>query len=677
MADLGSFALLVALVASLWSVIVGVAGARGGGDDVVRSAEGALKGSALALTVAGLCLFGLLLAKDFSVEYVTEYTSRSLSVFYTLGAFWAGQAGSLLLWGWMVALAGALVLRQNRDTNRELMPWVTVVIGITVAFFVVLVQFYANPFQRLDVVPADGQGLNPLLQNYGQWIHPVTLYLGFVGLTVPFAFAISALITGRLNDRWIRLVRKWTLWSWVLLTAGILFGARWAYVELGWGGYWAWDPVENASLMPWLIATAYLHSVVVQEKRGLMRVWNVSLVTMAFGLSIFGTFLTRSGIVSSVHAFGQSAMGPLLLGFTAAIVLVSTALIVWRLPDLRRTGRFGAIVSRESAFLLTNVLLVGIAAVVVWGSIYPVVAQAVRGIKASVGPGFFQAIVTPIAVLLIAVVGICPLLAWRHANMKHLRRNFAAPGAVGAVAFGSLLAVSRGSHLGVAVVVGLGAFALTTAVEELRRGFRARRDVHGETRVRAARNLFALTPRRYGGPLIHAGVVVLLAGIAFNIAYKQEVRDTLVVGGSTKVGGYTLTLRNLTTEQDAARFAVVGVFGVRGSDGADLGTIRAEQAMFQNDQQETEVGIRASLGADLYVAMNGFDLNKHIANVDVFVEPAILWIWVGMGIVLVGGVIAAWPRRANMQAREVLDERPRLGREQIAERAREPEGVSS
>jgi cytochrome c-type biogenesis protein CcmF len=676
MADLGSFALLVALVASLWSVIVGIAGARGAGEDVVRSAEGGLKGAALALTVAALCLFGLLLAKDFSVEYVAEYTSRTLSVFYTLGAFWAGQAGSLLLWGWLVALAGALVLRQNRDTNRELMPWVTVVIGITTVFFVVLVEFYANPFDRLAVVPADGQGLNPLLQNYGQWIHPVTLYLGFVGLTVPFAFAISALVTGRLNDRWIHLVRKWTLWSWVLLTAGILFGARWAYVELGWGGYWAWDPVENASLMPWLIATAYLHSVVVQEKRGLMRVWNVSLITTAFALSIFGTFLTRSGIVSSVHAFGQSAMGPLLLGFTAAIVLVSTALIVWRLPDLRRTGRFGAIVSREWAFLLTNVLLVGIAAVVVWGSIYPVVAQAVRGVKASVGQEFFQTIVTPMAVALIAVVAICPLLAWRHVNLKHLRRNFAAPATAGVAAFAFLLATSRGAHVGVAVVFGLGAFALATVAAELRRGFRARRDVHGDTRSRAVRNLFALTPRRYGGPLVHAGVVVLLAGIAFNIAYKQEVRGTLVVGGSTKVGDYTLTLRDLTSEQNAARFAVVGLFDVHGPDGSDLGTIRAEQAMFQNDQQVTEVGIRASLGADLYLAMNGFDLNKHIANVDAFIEPGVLWIWVGMGIVLGGGVIAAWPRRANMQVREAVEPRPTLTRERPAAH-RQPEEVSS
>jgi cytochrome c-type biogenesis protein CcmF len=674
-ADLGSFALLVALVASLWSVVVGVAGARGNGDDVVRSAEGALTGSALALTVAGFSLFGLLVTKDFSVAYVAEYASRSLSTFYTLGAFWAGQAGSLLLWAWMVALAGWLVIRQNRHTNRELMPWVTVVMGVVVVFFTVLVQFYANPFERLAATPADGQGLNPLLQNYGQWIHPVTLYLGFVGLTVPFAFAVSALITGRLNDGWIRLVRKWTLWSWVLLTAGILFGARWAYVELGWGGYWAWDPVENASLMPWLVATAYLHSVVVQEKRGLMKVWNVSLIAATFALSIFGTFLTRSGIVSSVHAFGQSAMGPLLLGFTGAVVLVSTGLILWRLPQLRRTGRFGAIVSRESAFLLTNVLLVGIAAVVVWGSIYPVVAQAVRGVKVSIGQDFFQAIVTPLSVLLLAVLGLCPLLAWRHANLAHLRRNFAIPLAVGLGTFVAVLVGSRGTHLGVAIVLALGVLVLATAVAELRRGYRARRGVHGERPVTAVRNLFALTPRRYGGPLIHAGVAVMIVGIALNIAYKQETRDVLAVGDSTRVGTYTITLRDLTTEQNTARFAVVGMFDVRDADGTDLGSIRAEQAMFQNDQQVTEVGIRSTVGSDLYLAMNGFDLSKRIANVDVFVEPGVMWIWVGMAIILIGGTIAAWPRRANTGVRGDTGEAASR-REPLEPRAPEPAGAT-
>jgi cytochrome c-type biogenesis protein CcmF len=655
MADLGRFALFVGLVAALWSVMAGVAAARGGREDVQRSAEGALKGAAVALSVSAVALFALLVTKDFSIEYVAEYTSRSLSLFYTMGAFWAGQAGSLLLWAWMLALASALVVRHNRGTNRELMPWVTVVLGVTIAFFTILVAFYANPFARATVVPADGQGLNPLLQNYGQWIHPVTLYLGFVGFTVPFAFAISALATGRLNDRWIKTVRKWALWSWILLTAGILFGARWAYVELGWGGYWAWDPVENASLMPWLVATAYLHSVVVQEKRGLMKVWNVSLIVTTFALCIFGTFLTRSGVISSVHAFAESTMGPMLIGFTGLVILVSAGLVVWRLPEMRRTGRFGSVVSRESTFLLTNVVLVAMAALVLWGSVYPIVAQVVRGVKVSVGQDFFNALVSPLAVVLVAVVALCPLLAWRRGSGPHLWRNLRVPGAAGLGTFLMLSIATRFDHLGMVVVVALSAMAFVTVLAELRRGLHARRAIHGESWARATRNLFALTPRRYGGPLVHAGVLILVVGIAVNVAYKQERKDVLSVGGSTRIGGYTLTLRNLSLQQEPDRVAVLGTFGVRDADGNDLGTLVAQQAMYRNQQPVTEVAIRATFGSDLYLVMNGVDLTKNIANVDVFIEPGVPWIWVGMIIVIIGAVVAAWPRRANMQARETTE----------------------
>jgi len=653
MADLGNFALLLALVASGYGLVMGFVGARTGREDVTRSAEGALKGSMVALTTAGLTLVYLLMTKDFRVEYVAEYTSRSLSVFYTIGAFWAGQAGSLLLWAWTLSICTALVIRQNRRKNRDLMPWVDVVLAATIFFFTFLVLFHATPFKELPFTPTDGQGLNPLLQNYGQWIHPVTLYLGFVGFTIPFAFAIAALITGHLGDRWIRTVRKWTLWAWILLTAGILFGARWAYVELGWGGYWAWDPVENASLLPWLVATAYLHSVVVQEKRGLMKVWNVGLITATFSLSIFGTFLTRSGVISSVHAFAESTMGPLLIGFTLLSILVATGLTVWRLPELRSTGRFGSILSRESSFLLTNLIFVGMTIVVLWGTVYPLVAQAFRGIKAQVGPPFFQSLMVPLTILLLITVGVCPLLAWRHQSLKHLRRNFLVPVTAGSVTLGLLLLLTGFEHLGLVIVLSLSALVMATVVEELWRGFHARRTVHGEGRLRAIRNLFALTPRRYGGPLVHAGVVVLLVGIALNVTFKLETKGTLAIGQSATVGGYTVTLQSLLPEQEGSHFAVVGTFGVRDAEGNDLGTIRAEQAFFENDQQVTEVGMRSTLAADLYVVMNGYDTNQGIANVDMFLEPGVFWLWLGMAIVMAGGVIAAWPRRANMQVREI------------------------
>jgi len=653
---LGDFALLLALIAGGWTVVVGFAGARTGREETIRSAEGAMKAAALALTVAAGSLAVLLLQKDFSVEYVAQYTSRSLSVFYTVGAFWAGQAGSLLLWAWVLALIGAAVVFQNRARNRDLMPWVTVTIGVVIVFFTILVTFYANPFDTLPVAPADGQGLNPLLQNYGQWVHPIALYLGFVGFTVPFAFAVAALVTGRLGDRWIRTVRRWTLWAWVLLTAGILFGARWAYVELGWGGYWAWDPVENASLLPWLVGTAYLHSVVVQEKRGMLKVWNVALAIGAFAMSIFGTFLTRSGIVSSVHAFAESSMGPLLLGFAFLSVVIGTALIVWRLPLLRASGRVGSLVSREAAFLLTNLLFVGMTIVVLWGTIYPIVSQAVRGVEVSVGPSFFQALMAPLTIVLIALVGACPLLAWRRASGKHLKRNFTVPLSVGATTFVVLTVLNRGAHTLVVLVLALGAFVLATVTMEMYRGLAARHLHHGESWPRALLNLFAFTPRRYGGPIIHAGVVVMLAGIAFNVGLKEEREAQLSVGESLEVAGTTVTFEDLVFEQTPVKFALIGTFRATDADGNDLGTIRAEQAEFEGQQRVTEVGMRSTLASDLYVVMNNVDPTERIATVLVFHEPAVFWIWTGMVIIVLGGILAAWPWRTDRASRVGAEE---------------------
>ena len=653
---LGDFALLLALIAGGWTVVIGFAGARTGREETIRSAEGAMKAAALALTVAAGSLAVLLLQKDFSVEYVAQYTSRSLSVFYTVGAFWAGQAGSLLLWAWVLSLIGAAVVFQNRARNRDLMPWVTVTIGVVIVFFTILVTFYANPFDTLPVAPADGQGLNPLLQNYGQWVHPIALYLGFVGFTVPFAFAVAALVTGRLGDRWIRTVRRWTLWAWVLLTAGILFGARWAYVELGWGGYWAWDPVENASLLPWLVGTAYLHSVVVQEKRGMLKVWNVALAIGAFAMSIFGTFLTRSGIVSSVHAFAESSMGPLLLGFAFLSVVIGTALIVWRLPLLRPSGRVGSLVSREAAFLLTNLLFVGMTIVVLWGTIYPIVSQAVRGVEVSVGPSFFQALMAPLTIVLMALVGACPLLAWRRASGKHLKRNFTVPLSVGATTFVVLTVLNRGAHTLVVLVLALGAFVLATVTMEMYRGLAARHLHHGESWPRALLNLFAFTPRRYGGPIIHAGVVVMLAGIAFNVGLKEEREAQLSVGESLEVAGTTVTFEDLVFEQTPVKFALIGTFRATDADGNDLGTIRAEQAEFEGQQRVTEVGMRSTLASDLYVVMNNVDPTERIATVLVFHEPAVFWIWTGMVIIVLGGILAAWPWRTDRASRVGAEE---------------------
>jgi cytochrome c-type biogenesis protein CcmF len=647
--QLGRFAVLLALATSLWSVFLAVTGVRMKRHEAVRSAEGGLRASAVALTVAAGALWWAFLTRDFSVQYVAEYSSRSLSTFYTLGAFWAGQGGSLLLWSWLTALFAVLVVRQNRFRNRDLMPYVVATLGAVLFLFTLLVAFAADPFQRLAFTPADGQGLNPMLQNYGQWVHPLALYGGFVGFTVPFAFAIAALLSARLDDRWIRAIRGWSLWSWVLLGAGLVLGARWAYVELGWGGYWAWDPVENAGLLPWLAATAYLHSIMIQEKRDALKVWNVSLVVATFALSLFGTFLTRSGIISSVHAFGASSIGTYLLIGVVVTVLVSGGLIVWRLPELRATGRIGAIVSRESSFLLNNVLLLAITVAVFWGTVFPMVSEATRGVELSVGQSFYEAVVTPLAVALLLLIGICPMLAWRRASWRNLQRSFKLPLAAGILTLAVALALTRGSHFALVLLASFAGFVVMTIAVEFARGTRARANAKGGSWPGALLRLFSANPRRYGGYLVHLGVVILVTGIAIHVAFRQETREAgLRVGESVVVGAYDLRLRAIDVEQTAAKFAVIADFDVRDPEtGARTGGIRAERAMYENqDQPTSEVGIRSTPLADLYLILESADPEAGVVTVEAIVNPGVFWIWVGGILLLVGGVTAAWPRRA-------------------------------
>jgi len=659
-AELGRFAILVALAAAAWAAAAAVYGARTGRLDAVRSAVGGLRAAAIALTVSAAALFSAFLTRDFSIEYVAEHSSRGLSLFYTVGAFWAGQAGSLLLWAWMLALYAVVIVRYGKRATPALLPYVTAVLGAVVAFFSLLLVVAANPFDGVPITPPDGVGLNPMLLNYGQWIHPLAIYLGYVGFTVPFAFCVAALATGRLDDSWIRTVRKWTLWSWVFLTAGIIFGARWAYVELGWGGYWAWDPVENASLLPWLTATAYLHSVMVQERKGMLRVWNASLAVGTFALSIFGTFLTRSGVVSSVHSFSQSNVGKYLLAAVFTVCIGGGALIVKRLPQLRSGALIESAVSREASFLVNNLLLVAMTFAVLWGTLYPILAEAVRGSKVTVGPPFFEQVVTPMAVVLIAVLGVCPMLGWRKTSGGRFWRSFVAPFSASLIGFGVLFVVLRGRHLGAVVVLSLGLFVGATTLTEVCKSASARRSATGERRLGAVGRLFARNPRRYGGYLIHIGIVVMLAGITLHTAFKSEYRAKLNVGDTTAAGRYHIELAEITVEESALKTATVVRLRARDGGGKLLGELRTEQAVFVNRQDPyTEVGILSSPREDVYVILERGDPDAQTAAIRVLVNPGVFWIWVG-GVLLIFGtvVVASWPEGAKRtRAKEVVGEK--------------------
>src|SRR5262245_34496130 len=469
MAEVGRLAICLALVFAVYAVGAALLGARRRRTGLVRSAEHAAYAVFGLVAVATALLVRALLTHDFSLEYVAAYSSSTLPTRYAFAALWGGQQGSLLFWPFMLSLFTTIVQLQNRERNRALMPYVTATLMVTAVFFLGLVTFIADPFERLPVPAQEGQDLNPLLQNYWMMIHPPSLYTGYVSASVPFAFAIAALATGRLGDQWIRSVRRWALFSWAFLTLGNILGARWAYEVLGWGGYWAWDPVENAAFMPWLVSTAYLHSVMIQEKKDMLRIWNMVLVLLTFALTIFGTFLTRSGVISSVHSFTQSGLGPFFIGFLLFVLLVAGGLLAYRLPELRTAATVESFLSREAAFLFNNLVLMGIAFAVFWGTVFPVLSEWVRGVKITVGPPFVNRVNAPLGLALLFLAGVGPIIAWRRASPKNLRRAFTGP-VVAALVAAVALTIGRVPFGYAWATFVLGVFVLATVVQEFWRG---------------------------------------------------------------------------------------------------------------------------------------------------------------------------------------------------------------
>ncbi|MGE5732984.1 MAG: heme lyase CcmF/NrfE family subunit, partial [Gemmatimonas sp.] len=438
---IGELSLWVALLMAVWSMTVSYAGGALRRDDLVNSGVRGLYATFAMVLLASIGLWTALLTKDFSLEYVASHISSNMPSVYIFTAFWSGQAGSMLFWALILSMYGTVAIATSRSRNRELVPWATGTISAILVFFIATTCFKANPFVRLDFLPADGRGMNPQLQNPGMAIHPPNLYLGYVATAIPFAFAIAALFSRRLDAEWLGVVRRWTLLSWFFLTIGIILGMWWAYVELGWGGYWAWDPVENSSFLPWLTNTAFLHSIMIQEKRGMLRKWNVVLVVVSFLLAIFGTFITRSGVIESVHSFAQSPVGTWFATFFFLATGITIYLVGTRLHDLEAKVELESMVSREAAFLYNNLVLVGIAFAVLWGTVFPILSEWVRGTKITVGPPFFNTVNVPLGLLLLALTGIGPLIAWRRASVSNLKRQFAAPAAFGVVVSAVLFAL--------------------------------------------------------------------------------------------------------------------------------------------------------------------------------------------------------------------------------------------
>lgn len=660
MTQLGEVALWVALVVSVWGAIAGFVGGRTRRGDLVLSAEHSVLAVGGLLTVASACVVAAFLGNEYRYQYVAGYSNRDLSTFYKISGLWAGQTGSLVFWALLLAFFASIAIVQNRKRNREFMPYVAGVLLTVLAFFLVVIVTVSNPFTLLPFVPVDGRGLNPQLQNYWMTIHPPTLYLGFTAFTIPFAFAVAALLSGRLDTRWITTTRRWTLLAWFFLTCGIIFGMMWAYVELGWGGYWFWDPVENASLLPWLTGTAFLHSVMIQEKRGMLKMWNILLVLGTFLLSIFATFLTRSGLIESVHSFAQNLqIAYIFLGFMMVAVVLCAGLVWWRRDRLTPEAQIESFLSREAAFLANNLVFVGSMFAVMWGTLFPLISEGFLGQKISVGPPFFNRVNIPLGLILLALLGIGPVIAWRKASARNLQRNFTLPVLVG-VAAGAALWAAGVRHTQVLLTFALGAFTLTTITVEFYKGTRARAAIEGEGIGRAFVHLIERNRRRYGGYIVHVGLVIGFMGFAGQ-AYDVEHQAVLQPGESTEVRSpfghtYRLTYQDMSWYDATNMTKLIASMRVE-RDGKPAGILTAEQRAYRQRQEtNTEVGIRRAWNEDLYLILAGIDDPNGIimgsnprpmTTFRILVNPLVPWIWIGGLIMALGTLIAMWPSERN------------------------------
>ncbi len=678
-ADFGYGVLVVSFLVALYSTGAAIYGQTKKSQKWVESARLAMLLTFPLITLGALSLIYLLVTDQYHVAFVYEVTSRSMPMYLKITALWGGQSGSLVFWGWLMSAFASAVTIRKWDRDREFLPWVIVVSNVTLAFFIGLVIFYENPFGKfwqafdgeiitsmlapansIPFSPQDGRGLNPLLRHPGMVIHPPMLYLGFVSFVIPFAFAIAALVTGRTDDRWTRITRRWTIVAWLFLSMGLILGGRWAYDVLGWGGYWGWDPVEIAAFMPWLTGTAFLHSVMIQEKRGMLKYWNMILIILTYALVIFGTFLTRSGVLSSVHAFAQSAIGPAFFIFIGLTFVTSVALLIYRWADLKDEGQMQSMLSREALFLLNNLLFMGILVICFWGVISPLISELATGQKVTVGPPYYERAAGPLFAALVLLMGIAPLSAWGHASIKNLatennmqmEKRYALAiakllwkPAIPAVLVLIILLVSGIRNIYALVGFFFVAVTMCITLYEFWRAARARSRAQKENLLLALWRLAGRNRRRYGGYLIHLSIVLMAVGIIGIEMFQSETQGTIAKGESLKLAGYTVTYSDLAVFDTADNRNVARAVVTVERDGRYLGELHPRRDYFYEAQQPMTIpGVRSTLADDLYVLLVDWQpILETGATFKVYHNPLVNWLWIGSLMMIFGSLVAAWP----------------------------------
>jgi cytochrome c-type biogenesis protein CcmF len=665
MSDIGYIALLSAFLITLYGIVVSIMAGRRKDAVLAASGRNALYLVSGLVLIATLAVVYLLATNDFTNEYVASHSERALPMFYKIATLWGGQSGSLLFWSFLLALYSSVMVATLWRKEPRRGPWlVAVLLGVQL-FFLLISLFASNPFNRLWVladggttgavfrpdgaslfIPADGMGLNPLLQNYWMVAHPIFLYLGYVGLALPFAYATASLLSGDLDDSWVKRVRIWNLLPWVFLTIGIILGSQWAYIELGWGGFWAWDPVENASLIPWLTATAFLHSIMIQEHRGMLKVWNMILAFLGFWLAIVGTFITRSGIIDSVHAFAVSNIGPLFLAFIILTFIAYLLLLWYRLPELQSDAELDSLLSREAAFLYVNVLFVVAAFVTLFGTLFPIISEAASGTKIAVNAPYFNKVDGPIFLGILLLMGIGPLLGWRRTSNEMLQKSLAVPVALALAVGGALFILVTRNWVPI-VAWSLAALVLGTILWEFYRGAASRHRATGEGWFRALWYVMARNQRRYGGYLVHFGVVLMAFGMVGAVAFQHNLKTSIMLNDSVELGGYTFEYTHLEQNKASNHDEITATVIVTRGD-RQVAVMKPSMNFYssrvgRDSGPTSEVGLHTSLIEDVYVVLNGYENGGQLAAFEIFVNPLMLWMWIGGLVMVFGSLFALLP----------------------------------